>query len=323
MSITRRIALALPAATIASHARAQPAWAPQRSIRMVVPYAPGGGADTTARLVSGPMGAALGQAVAVENRGGAGGTIGAAEVARAAPDGHTVMLDALGHVAAPALMPRLPFDYATAFAPISQVTVLPQILIVPNTAPYTTLGAFLEHARARPGRLTYGSSGNATSTHLAAAQLLRRAGVEMEHVPYRGGGPALQDLLGGRLTFVFGTVSSSTQLVRDGQVRALGVSTARRIAALPDVPTIAEQGFPGYELNEWNGLYAPANTPAAAVSALHAALLRALSDQGVKERLAGMGAEAVGSEPTAFAAFLTQQRQLMGDLIREAGIRLE
>ena len=122
---------------------------------------------------------------------------------------------------------------------------------------------------------------------------------------------------------MFGTVSSSTQLVRDGQVRALGVSTARRIAALPDVPTIAEQGFPGYELNEWNGLYAPANTPAAAVSALHAALLRALSDHGVKERLAGMGAEAVGSEPTAFAAFLTQQRQLMGDLIREAGIRLE
>lgn len=328
MTTSRRAALALPALALPVLARsgragAQAAWAPSRSVRMVVPYAPGGGADTTARLISGPLGAALGQAVVVENRGGAGGTIGAGEVARSAPDGLTVMLDALGHAAAPALFPRLPFDYAAAFAPITQVTVLPQMLIVPKGAPYSTLGEFVAHARARPGQLAFGSSGNGTSTHLAAVQLLRRAGLDVQHLPYRGGGPALQDLLGGRLTFVFGTVSSSTQLVRDGQVKALGVSTARRIAALPDLPTIAEQGFPGFELNEWNGFYAPAGTPPAAVSALHAAMLRALADEGVRDRLAAMGAEAVGSDPPAFAAFLAQQRRLMAELIRDAGIQLD
>ena len=300
-------------------ARAQ-GWAPTRSIRLVVPYAPGGGADTTARLIAGPMSQALGQTVVVENRGGAGGSIGAAEVARAAPDGHTVMLDALGHVSTPVLIPRLPFDYAAAFAPITQLTVLPQILVVPRTAPYSTLAEFVAHVRARPGQLTYGSSGNATAAHLASVALLRRAGLDMQHSPYRGGGPALQDLIAGNLTFVFATVSSSTQLVRDGAIKALGVTTAARIAPLPNVPTIAEQGFPGFELNEWNGFYAPAGTPAPAIAALHAAATAALREEAVRARLVALGAEPVGSSTEDFRAYLAAQRAFVTALIREAGI---
>ncbi|MFC7739441.1 Bug family tripartite tricarboxylate transporter substrate binding protein [Roseomonas sp. GCM10028921] len=298
-------------------------WKPQRTIRMIVPYAPGGGADTTARLLAGPMSVSLGQTVVVENRGGAGGSIGAGEVARSAPDGHTVMLDALGFVATPSLLPRLPFNYSTAFAPVTQVTVLPQIMLAPRSAPYSTLPEFIEHARKHRNSLTYGSSGNATAAHLASVQLLRRAGLTLEHSPYRGGGPALQDLLGGNLAFVFGTVSSSTQLVRDGQVKALGVTTASRIAALPDLPTIAEQGFPGYELNEWNGFYVPAAAPEPVVNSLHAAVTEALRHEDVRARLAAMGAEAVGSSPGAFTSFVAQQRELMGNLIREAGIKAD
>uniref|UniRef100_UPI001F1617BC tripartite tricarboxylate transporter substrate-binding protein n=1 Tax=Falsiroseomonas oryziterrae TaxID=2911368 RepID=UPI001F1617BC len=277
---TRRATLAaLAGLPLALPALAQ-GWAPSRPLRMVVPYAPGGGADTTARLLAGPMSAVLGQTVVVENRGGAGGSIGAGEVARAAPDGHTVMLDALGHVSTPVLLRGLTFDYATAFAPITQLTTLPQIMIAHRNAPYSTLAEFIAFARARPGQLTYGSSGNATAAHLASVALLRRAGLDVQHSPYRGGGPALQDLLTGSLAFVFATVSSSTQLVRAGTVKALGVSTAARIAALPEVPTIAEQGFAGFELNEWNGFYAPAATPAPAIAALREAVLAALRDEG-------------------------------------------
>ncbi len=324
MHASRRdlFALALAGLAPALPAAAQ-GWKPQRTIRMIVPYAPGGGADTTARLLAGPMSAALGQTVVVENRGGAGGSIGAGEVARSAPDGHTVMLDALGFVATPSLLPRLPFDYATAFTPVTQVTVLPQIMLAPREAPYSTLAEFIGHAGQHPNSLTYGSSGNATAAHLASVLLLRRAGLTLEHSPYRGGGPALQDLLGGSLAFVFGTVSSSTQLVRDGLVKALGVSTARRIAALPDVPTIAEQGFPGYELNEWNGFYLPAGAPEPVVSSLHGAVIAALKHPDVRSRLTAMGAEAVGSSPAAFASFVAQQREVMGNLIREAGIKAD
>ena len=323
---TRRHLLAAAAGSAAlgtaRAARAQ-GWMPTRPVRIVVPYSPGGGADTTARFISGPMGEALGQSVVIENRGGAGGSIGAAEVARSAPDGTTMLVDALAHVSNPVLLPRLPFDYGRAFAPITQLIVLPQILAVPNALPVGTLAEFVAYARARPGQLTYGSSGNATAAHLASVDLLRRAGLEMQHVPYRGGTQALQDLLGGSLAFVFGTVSSTAQLAREGRVRALAVSSARRIASLPEVPTVAEQGFPGYELNEWNGLYAPAGTPAPALAALREAALRALRDPSVRARIEALGAEPVGSSTAEFAAFLAEQRTRMATLIREAGVTID
>ena len=312
---------ALIATVLATPALAQAGWTPTRPIRLIAPYPPGGGVDTTSRLLGGPMGALLGQPVVVENRGGAGGSIGAAELARSAPDGHTIMVDAMAHTVNPHLIRGLSFDYATAFAPVSQVVVLPQILAVnPQRVPAKSVQEFLAWARPRAGTLSYGSSGNATAAHLAAALFLNRAGLEITHVPYRGGTPALQDLLGGNIAFVFGTVSSTLQLVRDGRLAALGVTTAQRIAPLPDVPTIAEQGFEDFELNEWNGLYAPAGTPAPAVQRLYEAARHALADAAVQARLAALGALPLGTEPAVFARYVADQRALMGRIVREARI---
>ncbi len=314
---------ALLAAAVASPAMAQAPWAPTRPIRLIAPYPPGGGVDTTSRLLGVPMGSFLGQPVVVENRGGAGGSIGAQEVARSAPDGQTIMVDALAHTVNPHVIRNLGFDYATAFAPISQVVVLPQILAVnPQHCPAKNVQDFIAWARPRAGQLSYGSSGNATAAHLAAALFLNRAGLELTHVPYRGGTPALQDLLGGAIVFVFGTVSSTLQLVRDGRLVALGVTTAQRIAPLPDVPTIAEQGFEGYELNEWNGLYAPAGTPAPVVQRLYEAAKHALADATVRQRLDALGALPVGTDPETFARFVAEQRALMGRIVKEAGIEV-
>ena len=312
----------LLAAAVATPALAQGApWAPTRPIRLIAPYPPGGGVDTTSRLLGAPMGAFLGQPVVVENRGGAGGSIGAAELARSAPDGHTIMVDAMAHTVNPHLIRNLSFDYATAFAPISQVVVLPQILAVnPQHCPAKTVQEFLAWARPRAGSLSYGSSGNATAAHLAAALFLNRAQLDLTHVPYRGGTPALQDLLGGNIAFVFGTVSSTLQLVRDGRLAALGVSTAQRIAPLPEVPTIAEQGFEGFELNEWNGMYAPAGTPGPVVQRLYEAAKHALADAAVRQRLDALGALPVGTDPAVFARYVAEQRALMGRIVREARI---
>ncbi|MEO3473123.1 tripartite tricarboxylate transporter substrate-binding protein [Roseomonas sp. CAU 1739] len=314
---------ALLATAIATPAVAQAPWAPARPIRLIAPYPPGGGVDTTSRLLSVPMGAFLGQPVVVENRGGAGGSIGAGELARSAPDGQTIMIDAMAHTVNQYLIRGLAFDYATAFAPVSQVVVLPQILAVnPRHCPAKTVQEFVAWARPRAASLSYGSSGNATAAHLAAALFLNRAGLEMTHVPYRGGTPALQDLLGGNIAFVFGTVSSTLQLVRDGQLVALGVSTAQRIAPLPDVPTIAEQGFDGFELNEWNGLYASAGTPAPIVQRLYEAARHALADATVRQRLDTLGALPIGTDPAVFARYLAEQRALMQRLVHDARIEV-
>jgi tripartite-type tricarboxylate transporter receptor subunit TctC len=320
--ITRRaLGAGLLAATAAS-GRAAAQWAPSRPMRLIAPYPPGGGVDTTSRLLAAPMGSFLGQAIVVENRAGAGGSIGAAELARSAPDGHTIMIDAMAHTVNPALLRGLPFDYATAFTPVSQVVVLPQLLVVHPSVPARTLPEFVAWAKARPGQLSYGSSGNATAAHLAAALLVSRAGLDIQHVPYRGGTPALQDVLGGAIAFVFGTVSSSLQLAREGRLRALAVSTASRLATLPEVPTVAEQGFPGYELNEWNGLYAPAGLPPAATERLHAAAIHALADATVRQRLDALGAVPVGSAPADFARYVAEQRALMAQLVRDARIEV-
>ncbi len=313
---------ALLAALVATPAVAQ-VWQPPRSIRMVVPYPPGGGADTTARLFAPPFTAFLGQPVVVENRPGAGSTIGAGEVARASPDGTTLLLDASGHTVAPFLIRGLNFDYATAFTPISRVMLIPQMLIVKPESPYRSLAQLLAAAQAAPGTITYGSSGNASAPHLAGAVLVSRAKVQMTHVPYRGGGPALQSILAGDIDFLVSTVSSAVGLVREGRVRALAATSAQRISTLPDVPTVAEQGFPGYDQNEWNGLWAPAGLPAAAVQRLHAACQDALANSVVQARLASLGAVGLGTAPAAFADFLAQDRAANQALIRSANITLD
>jgi tripartite-type tricarboxylate transporter receptor subunit TctC len=315
---TRRAALGLLAVPALASAQGFPA----RPIRMVVPYPPGGGADTTAGLLAEPMGVFLGQTIVVENRAGAGGSIGAGAVAQSAPDGHALLLDAGAHVVNPALIPNLAFDYARAFAPISQVTVLPQLLVVRAALPARTLAEFVALAKSAPQGLSFGSSGNATSSHLAGARLAMMAGFNLVHVPYRGGGPAVQDLVAGNIDWHMGTVASSLALAREGRIRVLAVTNAARIPPLPDAPALAES-FPGYELNEWNGLYAPAGTPEPALERLHAAALHALAQPAVRGRIEALGAFPLGTSRADFAAFLARSRTEMAALVREARITVD
>jgi len=317
---TRRLVLGLGLAApmLARGARAQ--WSPPRQVRLVVPFPPAGGADTTARLFAAPFQSVLGQPVVVENRPGAGGTIGAGEVARAAPDGTTLLLDAANQAVAPYVLKAIPFDYATAFTPISRVTIYPLILVVKPESPFRDLAGLLARAKAEPGKLTYSSSGNAVSNHIATVVLLRRAGAEMTHVPYRGGGPALQAVLAGDVDCGFATVASAAALVQDGRLRALAASSAERIPALPAVPTVAEQGFAGYDQVEWNGLYGPAGLPAAAVARLYEACRVALAEPAVQRRLAALGAIGLGTAPGDFAAWLAKERAAMQVVAREANI---
>ncbi len=318
--LTRRATLA---GLLAAPAIARAQGFPARPVRMVVPYPPGGGADTAARLIAEPMGAMLGQPVVVENRGGAGGSIGAGVVAQAPADGHTILLDAGAHVVNPAILRGLPFDYATAFAPITQVTVWPQLLVVNAGFPARTLAEFVREAKTRQGGLSFGSSGNATSSHLAGALFAQAAGFELVHVPYRGGGPAVQDLLAGNIHWHMATVASALGHIQAGRLRALGTTHTARIPALPEVPTIAESGYPGYTLNEWNGLYAPAGTPEAALDRLHAAALHALAQDAVKSRIERLGALAVGSPRAEFARFVGEGRERMARLVAEARISID
>lgn len=316
---TSRRALLVAGATLAAPAaRAQ--WVPPRQVRLVVPFTPGGGADTTARLFAPVFSTVLGQPVVVENRGGAGGTIGAQEAARSAPDGTTLLVDAANQAVAPFLFRNLNFDYRSAFTPISRVTVYPLILVVRPEGPFRSLAALLERAKAAPGRLSYSSSGNAVSNHIAMAVLASRAGVELTHAPFRGGGPALQAILAGDVDCGFATVASAAALVQDGRLRALAASTGARVAALPEVPTVAEGGFPGYDQAEWNGVYGPAGLPQAAVTRIHAACRAALDDPTVQQRLAAIGAVGLGTDPTHFAGFLQRERATMERLVREANI---
>ena len=317
----RRAFLALPFLAPAA-ARAQTFWMPTRPIRLVVPYGPGGGADTTARLIAVPMGAALGQPVVVENRPGAGASIGAQEVARAAPDGHTLLMDAMAHFVTPVLM-RLPIDYATSFTPLSLIIALPHVLLVPNDSPATDVPSLVAYLKARPGQVAFGTSGNGTAAHLAAVMLSRRAGLEMLNAPYRGIAPALQDLVAGRLGFVFATVASAMPLVRGGLARPIAVSSLQRVAVLPDVPSVAEQGYPGFEMDEWNGLLLPAPVPGPIVAALSVAVQQAVRDPSVRERILGMGAILIGSDPAEFGRFIAARAPAIAQLVREERVTLD
>ncbi|MDB5374706.1 MAG: Tripartite-type tricarboxylate transporter, receptor component TctC [Belnapia sp.] len=317
-SLGRRSALGVALGMASRPALAQ--WVPPRQIRLVVPFSPGGGADTTARLFTAAFSAFFGQPVVVENRAGAGGTIGAAEVARAAPDGTTLLVDAANQAVAPFIFRNLSFDYVTGFTPISRVTVYPLVAIVRPDSPFRTLAQILDKARAEPGRVTYSSSGNAVSNHIATAVLASRAKVELSHVPYRGGGPALAAVLAGDVDFGFATVASAAALAQDGRVRALAASSATRIPSLPEVPTVAEQGFPGYDQNEWNGVYGPAGLPGAIVERVHAACRAALADPLVAQRLTAIGAIGQGSSPAEFTEYLARERAAMAQLVRQAGI---
>jgi tripartite-type tricarboxylate transporter receptor subunit TctC len=320
---TRRAALAAliaPALLPAAGARAQPAW-PARSIRLIVPFAAGGAADSAARVLTPRMGEILGQGFVVENRTGASGSLGGGEVARAT-DGHTFLWDASSHIVNPSLL-RVPFDYTTAFAPISLVVTFPSAIAVKTDFRAGTLAEFVAAAKARPGTVSVGTQGNATAGHLGLVAFQRAAGIEVVHVPYRGGAAAAQDLASGAIDAVFTTLVSAGPVVESGRARFLAVGTTTRVESRPDVPTVAESGYPGFESNEWAGLFGPSSTPPAVVARMHEALAEAIADPTLRARLVGIGCVPVASRPEAFARFVREGRDAMAALVREANIRAE
>ncbi|AOY94911.1 LacI family transcriptional regulator [Cupriavidus sp. USMAA2-4] len=317
--------LTLAAATTALLAPAPAARAqgtyPSKPIRLVVPFSAGSATDILARILSSKIGEGGGYTVIVENRPGAGGTLGAAIVAKSAPDGYTLALVSIGHAINATLYPRLSYDTLKDFAPVSMVATVPNVLVVNATGPYHSVRDILAAAKARPGTLNFDSAGSGSSTHLSGELFKLQAGIDILHIPYKGTGEALTDIMAGRADFMFAPTVSAMPFVRQGKLRALAVATAQRAATLPDLPTVAEAGLPGYAFDSWFGVLAPAGTPKEIVDALNAQIAKALVAPDVRERLAAQGAEARGSTPQAFAATLRSEVARLAPVVRQAGIR--
>jgi tripartite-type tricarboxylate transporter receptor subunit TctC len=292
-----------------------------RPVQIIVSYPAGGGADLMARLVAPHMGRALGQDVVVENRPGASGQIAAAAVAKSAPDGLTLLLDASSFAVNPALFAKLPYDSNKDFAPVGVIAQFPNVLVCTPSFAARAVKDVIAAAKAKPGHLAYASSGNGSAQHLAGALFEDRAGVKLVHVPYRGGGPALNDVMGGQVPLFFANVASSLGHIQAGKLRPLAVTSQRRARALPEVPTMAEAGLAAYEVLEWNPVLAPAATPPAILAKLRVALQRAVEDPEVLGRIRALSGEAFAdASPAATLAFLQAQQQQWARLIKSANI---
>jgi len=296
---------------------------PSKPITLVVTYPPGGGADAMARLIAPKMGEALGQPVVIDNKPGASGQIGAAQVAKAAPDGYTLMLDASSFAANPALYPKLPYDSLKAFKPIGVVALFPNVLLVNAAFPAKSVSELLAAARKSKDAVSYASSGNGSAQHLAGALFESAAKVDMVHIPYKGGGPALNDVIGGQVPVFFGNLASTLQHVQSGKLRALAVTASRRSNILPDVPTLAQAGVNGAEIYEWNAVFAPAGTPDAVLAQLAGAFQKALEAPEVRARIAQLGGEIQNLSREQSSQFVQQQVSLWSRVIKERGITLE
>lgn len=313
----------LAAATLLS---AQSAWAayPDKPIRLVVPWATGGSTDALARVVGQRMGATLGQEVLIENRPGAGGSLGVAAVAKAAPDGYTLTLIELPHAIAPAVVAKLPYDLGKDFAPVSLIGTSALMLFTnPSVAGHQTVAGLVADARAKPGALALAHSGNGASSHLAGELLQVRTGVKLNMVPYRGSGPALTDVAGGQVAAHFATLASAASLVSAGRVKPIAVASARRMPVMPEVPTLAEQGVPGLVLEQWWGLVAPAGTPQAVIERLRTELHAALGHPSVRERLRLLAIEKQPGTPAEFGRFIDAEIRRWGQVARDAGLKPE
>ncbi|MCD2512537.1 Bug family tripartite tricarboxylate transporter substrate binding protein [Comamonas endophytica] len=295
---------------------------PDRPITIVVPYAPGGAADAVARLVATHMGPKLGTSVIVENRAGASGTIGVSSVAKAPADGYTMLYDATPYSINPHLFARMPYA-ANALQPLSLVLQAPNVLIVPANSPLKNVGDLIAKAKAQPGKLNFASGGSGTVQRLASELFRQQLKLDMVHVPYKSGGPAIADVIGGQVDFMFSTVAASQSLVAGGKLRALAVSSPERSPRLPDVPTVAETVIPGYEVFEWNGMFLPAGTPPAVAGKLQQAVVEVLKEEAVQQRLADIGAKPVGSTAAEFASFLAKEDAKWGEVVRKGGIKLD
>ena len=322
-TIRRRDLLALAAApALAASAFAQSVWPRGQAIKFIVPFTPGSGTDIIGRVVGERLGPALGGNVVVENRPGAGGTLGAAIVAKAAPDGYTLLVHSAGHVVNPALYHTLSYDTVRDFAGVSPLASLPNVLV---TAPggFTDVKDLIERARSNAGKFNYGSAGNGSATHMNAEVFRHAAGITAQHVPFKGTPEALTDTMARRVDWFFAPMVSALPLIKDGRLKALAVGTSRRSAALPDVPTTVEGGVPGSEYLFWVGMFAPARTPKAIVDRLNAEVARIMLLPEVKERLEKLGAEAMPMAPAAFDLFIADEKAKAERVVKAAGIRVE
>ena len=319
------LACALASATLpAARAQAPAASWPSKPIRWVVPFPPGGAMDAIARTLGEKAGKTLGQPFVIENKPGAGGNIGADFVAKQPGDGYTLMITSIGMATNKPLYGKLSYDPIKDFAPVSLLAVVPNVLVTNATQPdVKTAKDVIAAARKAPGKLTYASAGNGTSIHLAGEVFTSLAQVDMLHVPYKGSGPAVSDLLGGQVNYMFDSITSARPHIESGKLRALGLTTAKRSKSLPNVPTLAEAGLPGYEVSPWFAVFMPAATPKDIVTKVNAALLEAMKDPDVVKRFETIGAEPVGSTPEEMAQHLARESERWTKLIQERGIKLD
>jgi tripartite-type tricarboxylate transporter receptor subunit TctC len=326
MAIDRRTLLqtlaAAAAAPLAGTARAQ-AW-PAKPIRYIVPFAPGGTTDILARVVGEKLAVALGQPVVVENKPGQGGSAGAAELARAAPDGYTIGGGTISsHAINATLYDKLPYDPVTSFAPITLYATQPNVLLVHPAVPAANVREFIALVKASPDKYAYGSAGNGTSQHISGELFKTMAGVRMQHIPYRGSGQMLPELLGGTLAVAFDNIASAIPHMKAGKLRALAVTTAQRSGVAPDVPTMAESGLAGYELSSWQAVFAPAGTPAPVVERLYVEIARILKQADVGKRLTELGLDLSGMPPAELAALVKADVPRLGKIVRDSGAKAE
>jgi len=296
---------------------------PSKPIKMIVPYPPGGGTDVIARILQEPLAAELGQPIVIENKGGAAGNVGTDVAAKAPPDGYTILFTLSSHTINPKLYDKLPFDVERDFVPITLATLVPQILVAHPSVPANNVKELIALAKANPGKLNYASVGTGSPGHIAGELFKLRTGVDIVHVPYKGGGPAVTDTIGGQVQLLFVTMPAAWQHVKTGRLKALAVTSAKRTVTAPEVPTIAESGVPDYVVDSWYGALAPAKTPPAAVARLNAAFAKVLENPQVKEKLLAQGAEAAPGSPADFDRRIKDELAKWELVIKSAGIKPE
>ncbi|MBV7482757.1 tripartite tricarboxylate transporter substrate binding protein [Bordetella sp. BOR01] len=324
---TFRCATALAACalftTIATAAATATEDYPSRPIRLIVPFAPGGGADVLARIVGQKLGENLKQPVLIENRSGAGGNLGTDLVAKAEPDGYTLVLGVVGPISINvSLFDSLPYDPVKDLAPITQAVMVTNLLVINPGLKVDSVAELIELAKSKPGTLSFASGGTGTAGHLAGELFKTMAGVDITHVPYRGSGPAINDLIGGQVQLFFDNMPSALPQARSGRLKALGVTTARRSSAAPDIPTIAESGLPGFEANNWYGFLTAAGTPKPIIDKLNREIVRVLNMPDVKERLVAMGAEVIGNTPEEFALVIREEIPKWRQVVQDSGAKV-
>jgi len=297
---------------------------PSKPIRYVVPFAAGGSTDILGRIISEKLAIALGVPVVVDNKPGAGGGVGAAEVAKAAPDGYTIMGGTIStHAINASLYSSLPYDPVKDFVPITLIARVPNMLVINNDIPAKNVAELIKLMKANPGKWSFASSGNGTSQHLSGELFKGMAGVEMQHIPYKGSPPALNDVMGGQVSMTFDNITTAWALAKGGKLRALAVTTASRSPVAPDVPTLAESGLPGYEIGSWQGVFAPAGTPPDIVKRLNAEIVKIIKSPDVQKKLIDLGAEPVGDSPEQFAAFVKTEVVKWGDVVKKSGAKVD